>query len=125
MIAIWRILSIAYRRVKVKLQKEAEEPTLCKYRGEAKVSTQKRTQLGTYCLEVTEGGTYQDMESKLEKHTHILGRAKRKLSGHRKKGISRNTHFLERSEIITCQEMESKQPSKGHSHPKEGRGWDW
>ena len=61
------------------------------YRGEAKVSTQKRTQLGTY----------QDMESKLEKHTHILGREKGKLSGHRKKGISRNTYLLERSEIRT------------------------
>ena len=61
------------------------------------------------------------MESKLEKHTHILGRAKGKLSGYRKKGISRNTHFLERSEIRTCQEMESKQATKGHSHPREGR----
>ena len=45
------------------------------------------------------------MESKLEKHTHILERAKGKLSGHRKKGINRNTHFLERSEIRTGQEM--------------------
>ena len=61
----------------------------------------------TYQLEVTvtEGGTYQDIESKLEKPTHILGRAKGKLSGHRKKGISRNTNFLERLEIRTGQEM--------------------
>ena len=65
------------------------------------------------------------MESKLEKHTHILGRAKGKLSGHRKKGISRNTHILERSEIRTCQKMESKQASKEYSQTREGRGCDW
>ena len=81
--------------------------------------------MGTYFLEVTERGTYQDIESKLEKHTHILGRAERKLSGYRKKGISRNTYFLERAEVGACKNMESKQASKGHSHPREGRGWDW
>ena len=79
----------------------------------------------TYWLEVTEGGISQDIESKLEKHTHILGRAKGKLSGHRKKGISRNTHFLERAEVGIGETMESKQASKGHSHSGEGRGWNW
>ena len=39
------------------------------------------------------------MESKLEKHTYILERAKGELSGYRKKRISRNTHFLERAEV--------------------------
>ena len=79
----------------------------------------------TYQLEVTEGVTYQDMESKLEKHTHILGRAKWKLSGHRKKGISRRTHSLEEVEVETGQDIDSKQASKGHSHSEEGRSWDW
>ena len=61
-------------------------------------------------------------KAKLEKHTHILGRAKGELSGHRKKGISRGTHLLERAEVGIGQNMESKQASKGHSHAGEGRG---
>src|SRR5260221_5001202 len=41
------------------------------------------------------------MESKVEKHAHMLGRAKGELQGHRKMGTS-----------------------KEHSLPGEGRGWD-
>ena len=130
MIAIWTILPVAYRKAKVRLQKGGEwdrRTHFLQIQREAKVSTPKRTQLGTYSLEVTEGGIYQDMESELEKHTHILVRAKGEWSGLRKKGlrISRNTHFLERSEVRTGENMESKQASKGHSPPREGRGWDW
>jgi len=65
------------------------------------------------------------MESKLEKPTHILGRAKGELSGHRKKGISKDTHWLERAEVGIGQNMVSKQANKGHSQTGEGRGWDW
>src|SRR5260221_13181638 len=68
------------------------------------------------------------MESKLEKHTHILGRAKGELSGHRKMGISRDTHFLERSEVRWLrpgQGTERKKTSKGHSLSRESRGWNW
>src|SRR5712691_4092990 len=68
------------------------------------------------------------MESKLEKHTHILERAKGELSGHRKKGTSRDTHFLERSEVRWLrpgQGTERKQASKGHSLSGESRGWNW
>src|SRR5260221_13906015 len=73
-------------------------------------------------------GTYQDMESKLEKHTHMLGSAKGELSGHRKMGTSRDTHVLGRSEVRWLrpgQGTERKQASKGHSLSGEGRGWDW
>src|SRR5260221_1204128 len=68
------------------------------------------------------------MESKLEKHTHILGRAKGELSGHRKMGISRDTRFRERSEVRWLrpgQGTERKKTSKGHSLSRESRGWNW
>jgi hypothetical protein len=107
--------------------------------------------LETYCLEVTlaEGGTYQDMESKLEKHTHILGRAeeqkescqnteRRESAGtltfwrgqrvvliRKDHKPERGTHTLEEVEDRSGQDMESKQASRGHSHPEEGRHWDW
>src|SRR5260221_2834359 len=38
---------------------------------------------------------------------------------------ARDTHTLERAEVGIGQNMESKQASKGHSQPGEGRGWDW
>src|SRR5260221_14784299 len=59
----------------------------------------------------------------------MLGRAKGELSGHRKIGTSRDTHFLERSEVRWLrpgQGTERKKASKGHSHSSgESRGWDW
>ena len=118
MIAIWTILPVVYRKAKVRLQKEEEwdrRTHFLKIQRGSKVSTQKRTQLGTYCLKVTEGGIYQDMESKLEKHTHLLVRAKGELLGHRKKGlrISRNTHLLERSEVRTGQKMDRTMSQRG------------
>ena len=37
----------------------------------------------------------------------------------------RDTHKLERAEVGIGEKIESKQASKGHSLPREGRGWDW
>src|SRR5260221_401813 len=68
------------------------------------------------------------MESKLEKHTHMLGRAKGELSGHRKMGTSRDTHFLGRSEVRWVrpgQGTERKKASKGYPPSGESRGWNW
>ena len=39
--------------------------------------------------------------------------------------LVRDTHFLEREEVGIGENIESKQASKGHSLPREGRGWDW
>ena len=39
--------------------------------------------------------------------------------------LARNTHFLERAEVGIGKNMERKKASKGHSLPREGRGWDW
>ena len=39
--------------------------------------------------------------------------------------LARDTHFLERAEVGTGENTESKQASKGHLLPREGRGWDW
>ena len=39
--------------------------------------------------------------------------------------LARDTHFLERAEVGIGKNMESKQASKGHLLPVEGRGWDW
>jgi hypothetical protein len=75
MIAIWRMIPVAYRKAEVSLQRQKKG------------------------AKDTEGGTYQDMESKLEKQTYILGRAKGELSGHSKKRTSRDTHRLERAEV--------------------------
>src|SRR5260221_14590880 len=59
----------------------------------------------------------------------MLGRAKGELSGHRKIGTSRDTHFLERSEVRWLrpgQGTERKKAGKGHSHSSgESRGWNW
>ena len=37
----------------------------------------------------------------------------------------RDTHSLEKAEVGISEKMESKQASKRHSLPREGRGWDW
>ena len=39
--------------------------------------------------------------------------------------LARDTYYLERAEVGIGENMESKQASKGHSLPREGRGWDW
>ena len=39
--------------------------------------------------------------------------------------LARVTHTLESAEVGIGKNIESKQASKGHSHPREGRGWDW
>ena len=39
--------------------------------------------------------------------------------------LARNTYFLEKAEVGIGENMESKQASKGHSLPREGRGWGW
>src|SRR5258707_12828403 len=41
------------------------------------------------------------------------------------KKSARDTNKLERGGVGIGQNMESKQASKGHSQPGEGRGWDW
>ena len=38
--------------------------------------------------------------------------------------LARDTHKLERAEVGMGENMESKHASKGHSLPREGRGWD-
>ena len=38
--------------------------------------------------------------------------------------LARDTHSLEKEEVGIGENMESKQASKGHSHTREGRGWD-
>ena len=38
---------------------------------------------------------------------------------------ARDTNILEREEVGIGKNMESKQASKGHLLPREGRGWDW
>ena len=39
--------------------------------------------------------------------------------------LARNTYQLKRAEVGIGENIESKQASKGHSLPREGRGWDW
>ena len=39
--------------------------------------------------------------------------------------LARDTYQLERAEVGIGENMDSKLASKGHSHPGEGRGWDW
>ena len=36
-----------------------------------------------------------------------------------------DTHKLERAEVLIGENTESKQASKGHSHSRKGRDWDW
>jgi len=54
---------------------------------------------GTHQLKITERDTYQDMESKLEKHPYFLNRTKEGLLGHGKREPVKYTHLLERAEI--------------------------
>ena len=112
-----------------------------KVRTQQKESNQAR---GTHTLERAEGGTSQDMERKQPSKAHSQtgdGRGRDK-SGHRKKATkqgaltlwrqqregqvrtqtwkesnqARGAHILETAEGGTSQDMERKQPSKGHSH---------
>ena len=39
--------------------------------------------------------------------------------------LARDTYHLEGAEVGIGENMESQQASKGHSHPRDGRGWDW
>ena len=39
--------------------------------------------------------------------------------------LAKDTHKLERAEVVIGKNMASKKASKGHSLPREGRGWDW
>ena len=39
--------------------------------------------------------------------------------------LARATYRLERMEVGIGENIESKQGSKGHSHSREGKGWDW
>ena len=69
---------------------------------------------------------YQDTESKLEKCTYFLDRAKNKVLGHRKTGNSKG-HSLSgevRSGLVRTGN-ERKQASKRCLLPREGKGQDW
>ena len=39
--------------------------------------------------------------------------------------LARDAYILERAEVGIDEDMESKQASKGHSHTREGRSWNW
>jgi len=65
------------------------------------------------------------MKSKLEKGTHFLDREKGEFSGHGKKGVTRGTYWLERSEVVGGQDMKRKQAREGNSHAGGGRGYNW
>ena len=93
---------------KVRLQKEKRERIthiLEIQRGTSQY-TKKKTVMNTHQLKIT--GSHQDMESRLEKQTHFLNRAKGELSGHRMKGSVSGTCFLKRTEPRTGQDMEIK-----------------
>ena len=78
-------------------------------------------------LKITEGEMYQDTESKLEKCTHFLDRAKHELLGHRKTGNSKG-HSLSgevRSGLVRTGNFERKQASNRYLLSGEGKGQDW
>ena len=102
----------------------------------------------THFLETAEGGTCQDMERNRPTEVHSLARDGRGMdvSGHGKKSTDRGaltpwrwqrevlvrtrkqtdrprrTHILETAEEGTCQDTETNQATKAHSHPGDGRG---
>ena len=128
------------------------ELTLWRPQREGLVRTWKESDQarGTYKLETTEKGTCQDTERKQPRKGHSLpgDHRRRDLSGHRKKvtkqgtltswrrqreGLvrtqkeskqARGTHFLETTKGGPCQDMETKQLSKGHSLSGDHRGRD-
>ena len=64
--------------------------------------------------------------SKLARDAHQLERAEVGLVRIWKASkLARDAHQLERAEVGIGKDMESKQACKGHSQPREGRGWDW
>ena len=64
--------------------------------------------------------------SKLARDNHILERERLGLVKTWKAGkLARDTHILESAEVGIGKNIESKLASKGHSHPGEGRSWDW
>src|SRR5260221_435352 len=136
-------------------KKESQQGTLTSWRGQSLglVRTWKANKPArdTHSLERAEVGIGQNMESKqtskghsqtgerkvcdCSEHenkksqqgtlTYCRGQRLAFLITWKEKKPARDTHILERAEVGIGQNMESKQASKGHSHPGEGRGWDW
>ena len=100
-----------------------------RWQREGQVRTRKESNQArhTHRLEMAEGGTSQDTETKRPSNVHSLpgdGRGRDK-SGHRNKATKQGcTHELEMGEGGTSQDTERKQPSKAHSLPGDGRGRD-
>jgi hypothetical protein len=152
MIAIWRIFSVAYRKAKVRLQKEEERDRRTHFlqiqRGSNSQHTKENTvgdipawghrrkDVSGYGKQARENtltsweeqkGTCQDTERRESAGTLTFWRGQKSELVRKWKDnkLARDTHSLERAEVGIGENMESKQASKGHSLPREGRGWDW
>jgi hypothetical protein len=85
----------------VRLQKERKGENYShseNTKGGTSQCTKKKTAVNTHQLKITEGGTYQHIESRLEKGTHLLDSGR------------------------SCQVTEKEEASKQHSLSKESPG---